>query len=83
MARFNDCDCQGANFTNARIPYGNFARAVARGADFSGADLMQGNLHRLDDQDVIWSGANLKKCKKTDKDLAQAEDWKPPQPPEN
>jgi hypothetical protein len=38
-------------------------------------------LHRTNDQYTNWQGAMKKKVDDTDKDLAEAEDWLPPNPP--
>jgi len=59
-----------------------FSHAVLRAADFSGANLQQAVMHRVDDRGTNWKRANRKLVDYTDKDLAEAEDWLPPQPPE-
>ena len=78
-AEFNSADCRGASFVYAKLPYSVFSHALLNAADFSGADLTQSFLHRISDQGTNWKGAKLKLAEYTDKDLAEAEDWKPPQ----
>ena len=57
-------------------------RVILIDTDFGGANLKQSVLHCINDQGTNWSGANLKLVDRTDPDLAEAEDWKPP-PPQN
>ena len=77
-AEFNNGNCEGARFIYAKMPFSVFSHAVVRNADFSGADLTQSVLHRIDDKGANWKGAVKTLADPTDKDLAEAEDWRPP-----
>ena len=44
------------------------------------SNLLQAVLHRIDDRDAKWTGAKRKNADYTDKDLAEAEDYRPPAP---
>jgi hypothetical protein len=39
-------------------------------------------MHRTNDQGANWDGAKKKKVQGTDRDLQEAEDWRPPRSPE-
>ena len=77
-AEFNYSDCRGARFNFAKLPYSVFSHAALNIADFSGADLTQSVLHRISDQGTNWTGSIRTLAEYTDRDLAEAEDWKPP-----
>jgi uncharacterized protein YjbI with pentapeptide repeats len=81
-AEFNGADAEAAVMVRAAVPYADFSHANLHGADLSGADLTQARFHRIRGTNADFTGANLKLAEYTDQDLAEAEDWVTPEPPE-
>jgi len=54
------------------------SHAILDRARLAGADLNGANLHAMHEQHTEWSGADRKGCLETDRDLLEAERWRPP-----
>jgi len=76
---FNKADCTNALFHHAQLPYSDFSHAMLEKADFYKADLKQALLHRINDKKTQWRGSKRVLAEFTDKDLAIAENFKPPE----
>jgi uncharacterized protein YjbI with pentapeptide repeats len=67
-----------ANLDKAQLQFANLSKADLRGASLRYAELEQTILHAMDDQGANWDGATQKKVHGTDKDLQEAEAFRPP-----
>ena len=67
-----------ANLDKAQLQFANLSKADLRGASLRYAELEQTILHALDDQGAHWDGSTQTKVHGTDKDLQEAEAFRPP-----
>ncbi len=74
---FIKANCMDVNFSGAHLAYVNFSHANLQEASFAQAVLLHANMHRSDIERARFNQTDTSTIRGTDKDLAEAEDWKP------